>query len=183
MNKIRLTTNLMEKMKTSTGKSLLDLSRKQPVLLVFLRHFGCTFCRQALADLKASKTKIEKRGVKLVFVHMSDNATAKEYFNKYGLKNPIHISDIDCKYYAAFGLAKGKFTQLFGLRTWIRGFSAGVVDGHGLGKQLGDSFQMPGVFTIEDGQVTASYIHEVASDRPDYDQLVSICSAKGERAC
>lgn len=176
MNKINLTSHLMEGMQTNRGEHLLGLSFQQPVLLVFLRHFGCTFCRQALADLKECKQSIEKKGTKLVFVHMSDNETAEEYFAKYEIKNPIHISDEDCKYYAAFGLTKGKFTQLFGLRTWIRGFSAGVVDGHGLGNHLGDSFQMPGVFVIKDGKVMASYIHEVASDRPDYELLVANCT-------
>lgn len=178
MDKINLTTNLMEQMITQRGEALLHLTYQQPILLVFLRHFGCTFCRQALADLKKNKENIEQKGTKLVFVHMSDYATAEEYFNKYKIKSPIHISDPECKYYAAFGLAKGKFTQLFGLRTWIRGFSAGVVDGHGLGNQLGDSFQMPGVFVIRNGEVVASYIHEVASDRPDYDQLVKRCTEK-----
>ena len=33
---------------TETGRSLLDLVDASPVLLVFLRHFSCAFCAQAL---------------------------------------------------------------------------------------------------------------------------------------
>jgi len=35
---------------TQSGERLVELSEMSPVLLVFLRHAGCTFCREALAD-------------------------------------------------------------------------------------------------------------------------------------
>ena len=47
---------------TSTGASLAELSRQQPILVVFLRHAGCTFCREALADLATQRAAIEKTG-------------------------------------------------------------------------------------------------------------------------
>ena len=30
---------------TESGRSLRDLAEEGPVLLVFLRHFGCSYCR------------------------------------------------------------------------------------------------------------------------------------------
>ena len=36
---------------TRGGINILRLSHQQPVMLVFLRHFGCTFCREAMRDL------------------------------------------------------------------------------------------------------------------------------------
>ena len=41
--------------RTQQGSTLLELSKQAPVLLVFLRHTGCTFCREALADLAADE--------------------------------------------------------------------------------------------------------------------------------
>ena len=35
----------------SRATSLLALVEASPVLLVFLRHFGCSFCRQAISDV------------------------------------------------------------------------------------------------------------------------------------
>ena len=166
---------IMQQMETNKGKVLFDISFEHPILLIFLRHFGCTFCRQALKEISELRERIEQKGTKIIFVHMSDKETAKEYFKKYKIDHPIHISDPICRYYAAFGLKKGNLTQLFGLSTWIRGFRAGVIDGHGLGKQLGDSFQMPGVFGIYKGEIKNKYIHKVASDRPDYEQLAEEC--------
>ena len=58
----------------------------------------------------------------------------------------------------------------------MRGFTAGVINGHGVGSQLGDGFQMPGVFIIREGEVREEFIHKLASDRPDYEQLVKCCA-------
>lgn len=166
---------LLQEMMTSDKVNLKDLSFQQPVLLVFLRHFGCTFCREALADISEARKRIEEIGTKLVFVHMASNEIAEDYFDRFNLQGATHISDPECEYYAAFGLVKGNFTQLFGLQTWIRGFSAGVVKGHGIGPQLGDDFQMPGVFVIVNGAIKESFIHKVASERPDYYALAKCC--------
>lgn len=166
---------IMEEMLTNTGASLLSISQSRPVMLVFLRHFGCTFCRAALAEISANLKQLESNGTKVVFVHMSDESTARTYFNRYNLVDPLQIADPECKFYQAFGLVKGNFNQLFGLNSWIRGFSEGIVNGHGIGKQLGDGFQMPGVFLIHNGIVKDQYIHRLASDKPDYIKLSECC--------
>ena len=106
---------------TSAGKTLGELSREKPVLLVFLRHFGCIFCREALKDIAGKRKSFEDRNVNIVLVHMADNETAESYFKKYKLSGITHISDPECKYYATFGLVKGSFNQLFGLKNWLRG--------------------------------------------------------------
>src|SRR5258706_5268938 len=40
---------------TESGASLLALVEASPVLLGFLRHFGCSFCRQAISDVARSE--------------------------------------------------------------------------------------------------------------------------------
>lgn len=167
---------LLKEMQTDRGETLAALTFKQPVLLVFLRHFGCTFCREALAELSEMRSTIENQGTRLVFVHMADQETAERYFDRYDLQNVEHVSDPNCKYYAGFGLTKGNFNQLFGLRSWMRGFSVGVVQGHGIGSQMGDGFQMPGVFVLRDGLVMEQFIHKLSSDRPDYHKMARCCA-------
>ncbi|MEM0993498.1 MAG: peroxiredoxin-like family protein [Bacteroidota bacterium] len=167
--------DIISNMQTQNKETVGHLSSYQPVLLVFLRHFGCTFCREALADIAKRRASIEKNGIKIIFVHMSEHKLAERYFNRYELAGIDHVSDPTCQYYAAFGLTKGNFTQLFGLKSWVRGFQAGVLDGHLIGTQLGDGFQMPGVFVISKGKIQNSFIHKIASDRPDYESLVQCC--------
>ena len=167
--------DVLQKMVSNTGESVHDLSFRHPVLLVFLRHFGCVFCREALVDISQRRVSIEEKGSRIVFVHMAENEVAEKYFQKHGLENIPHVSDPSCSYYAAFGLAKGNFNQLFGLQVWMRGFSAGLLDGYALGQHLGDGFQMPGVFVLLDGQVRERFIHKLSSDRPDYEVLAGCC--------
>ncbi|RME96870.1 MAG: AhpC/TSA family protein [Bacteroidetes bacterium] len=176
MSKLVVDQTILQEMRTNQGNNLWELSQQHPVLLVFLRHFGCTFCREALADIAQKRKDIEASGTQVVFVHMTENKTAERYFSRYELQGVEHISDPECHFYAAFGLVKGTFTQLFGLHSWIRGFQSAVLEGHGVGfRQLGDGFQMPGVFVIHQGEIKDGFIHKLASSRPDYLNLVSRC--------
>ena len=167
---------MLKSMNADNEENLLDLSFQKPVLLVFLRHFGCIFCREALTDIARNRTGLESKGVQIILVHMSDYETAEGYFKDFGLLGIRHISDPACQFYSHFGLTKGNFNQLFGLKSWTRGFSIAVGDGiFPALKQIGDGFQMPGVFLIEKGDVKEQFIHKSAADRPDYSSLIKCC--------
>ena len=156
----------------NTGDNLLDLSMRQPQLVVLLRHAGCTFCREALADLGRKRDEIESKGCGIVLVHLGSNDRSQRFFDKYGLGDVPRISDPRCRLYRQFGLDLGDFQQLFGLRVWIRGFIAGILNGHGIGRLEGNGFQMPGAFVLSCGEFVDGFRHESASDRPDYLGLV-----------
>jgi peroxiredoxin len=168
--------DILEMMKTQNNTSILSISTQKPIMLVFLRHFGCQFCREAMDDLSKLRPKLAGQNTELIFVHMGENEVAEDYFRKYNLTGVQHVSDPNCRFYTAFGLVKGSFTQLFGLQSWIRGFSVQSKYGTEVGKHLGDSFQMPGAFMIFEGELRDSYIHKTASDRPDYNKMVNSCS-------
>jgi hypothetical protein len=168
---------ILQNVKTNNGRGVIDMSLEKPVFLIFLRHFGCIFCREGLAEIADAKKRLFRKGVEIVFFHMSDNKTADEYFEHFDLSDTEHVADPDCTIYQKFGLAKGNFNQLFGLKNWIRGFNATM---HGTSfslKQIGDAFQMPGVFVLCNGEVKGSYIHELASDKPNYETLSKCCEA------
>lgn len=182
MSKKIESTSVLERMVTDSGETVLCLSGKSPLLLVFLRHFGCIFCREALQDLSKLQSEITEKGGDLVFVHMSDKVTAEQYFKKYKLKDPRWVTDPDCAFYEEFGLLKGSFSQLFGFKTWVRGFDSAVIKGNGMSwRQLGDGFQMPGVFLVDDGEVKYSFIHDSVADRPDYLEILSHIENKANK--
>ena len=158
--------------RTNGGRTLQELSRESPVLVVFLRHSGCTFCREALADISERRQAIEANGTRIVLVHMSNDAAASRWMADYGLDDLDRISDPDRKVYRAFDLHRGRAWQLLGPRVWWRGFLAGVVSGHGLGRLDGDGFQMPGAFVLWKGAIVRAFRHRTAADRPDYEELV-----------
>jgi peroxiredoxin len=155
------------------GRSLMQLSQESPVLVVFLRHFGCTFCREALADLSKQRPQIEANGTTIALVHMGTEDEANFMLERYGLSKIHHISDPLRRIYRSFSLRRGSWGQLFGWKVWQRGFQSGILEGHGLGRLQGDGFQMPGAFLVDHGQIVAEYRHSSASDRPDYRQLAA----------
>jgi len=160
------------------GISLAELSQDSPVMLVFLRHLGCVFCKESLQELSAKKDYFIDRNVKLVFVHMGAPDRAVEFFDNYDLGDFDTISDPECTLYEQFGLIKGTFNQLFGLQVMLRGLEASIVKGNSFSlKQIGDGFQMPGIFYLLNGEIVQSFIHKRASDRPDYEEMVNCCTS------
>ncbi len=173
---IDLEDEVLELMITNQGANVFEISKSKNVMLVFLRHFGCQFCRETIDELSALRPEIETKKTEIVFVHMADDATADIYFNRFKIDNVRHVSDPTCNFYAKFGLVKGSFTQLFGLQSWYRGFTLQAKYGNEMGKNLGDSFQMPGIFMVQNGQVVDSFIHKIVSDKPDYLKLADHCN-------
>jgi hypothetical protein len=149
------------------GASLGELSVRQPLMVVFLRHMGCTFCREALSDLAAQRRALESLGVQLAVVHMGAPLAATLMLQKHGLEDVHRFSDPECELYRAFALDRGSPLQLMGPKIWWRGVQS-LWRGHGLGSISGDAFRMPGVFVLVEGEVIAAYRHRSAADRPDY---------------
>ncbi|MEI7775406.1 MAG: SelL-related redox protein [Verrucomicrobiota bacterium] len=164
---------LLAETKDNRGSNLAELSQKHPLLLVCLRHSGCTFCREALTDLSAGRVGIEKNGTKLVLVHMGTVESFAAFTAKYGLSDVSAISDPERRLYRGLGLRRGKLSQLFGWRVWWRGQKS-FFDGHRPGALEGDGTQMPGVFLIQRGRVVRRFIHADAADRPDYAALAQL---------
>lgn len=157
---------------TQHGESLSSLSQNANVLIVFLRHSGCTFCREALADIAKRRSEIESEA-RIVLVHMGveDDAT-QSYFDSYGLGDVHRISDPQCLLYRAYELGRGELRQLFGPSVWWRGFQAAILSRHVVGKLGGDGFQLAGTFLVRDDRIMKGFRHETAADRPDYCELV-----------
>ena len=158
--------------KVADGMTISQLSKSSPLLLVFLRHAGCTFCREALSDIAEQRQAIETNGTRLVLVHMGGEQHAAKYFEHYGLGDVLRVSDPNQALYRAFGLGRGSLLNLFGPKVWLRGFHAAVLKRHGVGRLVGDGSQMPGVFLVFHGEVLRSYRHQSVADRPQYSQFV-----------
>jgi peroxiredoxin len=161
---------------TQSGESLVALSRASPVLLVFLRHAGCMFCREALGDIARARPAIEGTGARITLVHMGDSQAIEKQVEKYGLRGVDRICDREQRLYAAFGLKRGKLGQLFRLRVLLRGFQAALLGGHGIGRLSADITQMPGLFLLDDGGIVRRFRHRTAADRPDY---AALCTGFG----
>ncbi|MEM0983275.1 MAG: SelL-related redox protein [Planctomycetota bacterium] len=160
----------MSEFTDAEGVTLLERTNRSKTLVVFLRHSGCTFCKEALADLKAKRSQIESDGTRIALVSMTPQDQAMAWLDSYGLADVPHFADPERRLYRSFGLIRGTLSQTFGLKSWTRGLAA-TLQGHAVGKLVGDGFQMPGVFLVERGEIIHAYRHESVADRPDYEAI------------
>ncbi len=159
----------IEDLETDRGVSLAELSAERPVFAVLLRHAGCTFHREALADLRLAAPRIADLGAQLTIVHMGEGDNAIESKRAdYDLADTPHVADPQLRLYRELGLPHGKLSQLFGWKELTRGASACLLKGHGVGKLEGDGFQLGGLALIREGRVRWSRALDSASERPDY---------------
>ncbi len=152
----------------SSGETLAEAASEQVVVLVFLRHFGCTFTRQLLRGLELIEQQAGQHKARLVLVHMLQSGKETGYLgDRTGV---ARIADPYCELYRSFGLGKAGFWELFGPRVWLRGIIA-LFRGCGVGHLAGDGLQMPGVFLFHRGNVTAAQPAHSAADLPDLELL------------
>ncbi len=150
------------------GRSLEEASDQQPLVLVFMRHFGCTFTRQLLRGLEQLQKDAEKHGAQLVLIHMLKQGQESQYLGEDATVRSI--SDPKCQLYRAFGLGKGGLFELFGPRVWWLGMKA-IFQGCGVGKLAGNGLQMPGAFVFHHGAIISAQRASTAADLPDLPRL------------
>lgn len=153
--------------RTQSGQTLGELLAGQPVLLVFLRHFGCTFCREAVEDISKKRATIETEGTRLAFVHLGTEEKANSFFTSYGLEDAPRFADPDGQLYEAFGLVRAELRQYLNQESILRMLVAWL-HGHFVGLPAGDIQRMPGAFLVKDGEIRKAFRHKLVSDRPDY---------------
>ncbi len=152
----------------SSGETLAGASESKLLVLVFLRHFGCTFTRQILRGLEGIQKEAHQHGAELVLVHMLQNGKETQYL---GQRSGVsRIADPRCELYRAFGLGKGGFIELFGPQVWWRA-AVSIFKGCGVGHLAGDGLQMPGAFLFHHGKIISAQRAHSSADLPDLPQL------------
>lgn len=160
---------------TESGRSLLDLVDESRVLLVFLRHFSCAFCAQALDRVSQVRTQIEAKGVRPVFAHLGSPERAKPYFDYYHLSDIERISNPEATLYQLpeFALTRTNPFSHFFNPTVVRGWLKGAMFKYGIGMIKEDAEQMPGVFLLKDRKIARAFRHKTIADEPDYVRLAT----------
>jgi hypothetical protein len=160
---------------TESDKNLLALTKASPVLLVFLRHFGCPFCRKAIDDIAGLRGELTTRGVRPVFVHLGPPEVAKPTFDYYGMGDVDRVYDPTASLYkdAAFGLGRKSPMRQILSPSVVWGWLKGDVKKYGTAKPAVDSHQMGGVFFLKDGKVARKFVQRSMGDQPDYLRMVA----------
>lgn len=167
ISSLHLPEDALERRFSNLDASLLTLSRERVVMLLFLRHFGCIFCREALADLGRVRNDLESRDVCVAIAHMHSEVEAAQFLPRFKLENAPRVSDPTRDLFRAFGLRDGSALQIYSPVVLARAVSAAFRGLPG-GPMSPEVRQMPGVFLLRNGRVIAGFVHDRISDRPDY---------------
>ncbi len=139
-------------------------------LLVFLRHSGCTFCRETLAALGSAKKLFSDLNCQIVLIHLSSDQSIFELAVKYQIGDYISVSDPQKTLYQSVGLKRGRFMELLGPREIFLGVK-GLIAGHGIGKVEGDPFQLAGVFLWDGKSMNEIHRAKHAGDLPNFKEI------------
>lgn len=159
---------------TESGANLYDLTSASPVLLIFLRHFGCSFCRRAISDVAGLREEFARRGVRPVFVHLGTPERAKPFFDYYGIGEVERVSDPEAAVYRdpIFALPrKHPVFSLFQPQVW-KGWLKGSIVKHGIGTIKEDGHQMQGIFYFDGSKMVREFRYRTIADEPDYLKLI-----------
>jgi len=151
-----------------------------PILLNFLRHFGCTFCRQSLARLENHRDELAAAGLQVINIAMGEPKHIKRYCGNLA-PNLDCLGRTDDQIYRAYGLREGQLNELANINVaksamgeFLRGNIGGVPSGN--------MRMMPGTFIIDrDGSIAYTYYSEDIADHPSIDELLKAAKNLQER--
>ncbi len=134
---------------TDTEGNKVQLSsiwEQKPVVLIFLRHFGCPFCRAQVAQLRSDYARFIKANAEVVCVAMGPYQAGKAFSILFDLPFPVLVCGDDSSIYGRYGLEKGTFANLFNWNVMVKSFSALR---NGFAAPVGDPKQLPGAFIVD----------------------------------
>ena len=153
-----------------------QLDPTRPTLLVFLRHLGCAFAREAATDVRRAAETADgpsgpKRFPRVVFVHTANRRQGGRFAGR-TWPAATAVSDPGRDLYDAAGLRRGGAMTLFGPRVWpnlLRVAAKGYWPG---GRPVGDVRTLPGVLLVSpDGCVLHKQIASHVGQRFEFNEM------------
>jgi hypothetical protein len=108
----------------------------------------------------------------VVFVHQGTVEQGPLFFDRL-FPDALAIADPDGRLYEAFGVERGGLREMFGPAAFRCGVRA-ALDGHRIGRKIGDPWTLPTVLVIRDGSVVWEHRGEHAGDHPDVASLPAL---------
>jgi hypothetical protein len=140
-------------------------------LLVFLRHFGCMFCRETVSELRAC-SEADPGYPAVLFFFVGSPREGRAFMQRYW-PTARAISDPEKRFYAAFGVDRGSLLQMFGPAVW-RAKRRAEEAGHENGARTGDIWMMPGAFLVRGDRILWAHDPRHAGDHPDFSGLPAL---------
>lgn len=156
--------------------ALAELWHKSPVFLSFIRHFGCIFCREWLAELDHHEADFRAQGLAMVAIAQGKPRHAERYCG--ALAPGVEcLTDESTQPYSAYGLQRGSIGELASFQV-AKATLRALAKGARVGKTIGDPTMMPGMFLIDQqGRIRYAYYSQHAGDHPRIDNILAVARA------
>lgn len=141
-------------------------------LLVFLRHFGCMFCRETISDLR-SASEADADFPRVLFFFQGSATEGRAFLRRYW-PGVCAVADPDLRLYEMFGVRRASLTEALGPAVLIGARSRAKKKGHENGSRMGDIWRMPGVFAVEGDEILWSQKPRHAADHPDFGRIQAL---------
>jgi peroxiredoxin len=122
-----------------------ELWAAETVVLVFVRHFGCLFCRQQIAAIVPLRRRLKSLGAELVVIGHGSPEQARAFRDEQATPFPL-FTDPTRQAYCAVGMRRS-LRSVLTLRVLARSINAGARGFRQTGV-AGDPFQQGGVVVI-----------------------------------
>lgn len=159
--------------------TLRDQLGEAETLLVFLRYFGCIFCREMVADIRAA-AEADPDYPAVLFFYQATPTEGRAFLRRYWPEARA-IADPELAFYADFGVEQGSYLQVLGPRALLSTRRA-KAKGHDFGERSGDPWRLPGVFVVRGEDILWSHRFGHQADHPDFrgvPDLVRAATASG----
>jgi peroxiredoxin len=152
-----------------------DTWADRPVVLTFVRHFGCLFCREQVRELKGELERIHRLGAEVVVVGNGAPNFIAGFRETTGFTGPIYTDPSRATYRAA-SLKRG-WTTFLHPRAVTNALRA-ITRGNAQGSVQGDPAQQGGTLIIAPpGRVLFHHISDTAGDHPELEKLLAVLEA------
>jgi len=147
-------------------------------LLVFLRHFGCVFCRETVAELRAASEAADFPPLLFFF---QGTPTEGRAFLRRDWPTVRAVADPGLRFYEAFGVERTGWTSMLRPDLWAAERRARA-KGFRQGERSGDIWRMPGIFLVRGGRILWAHEFRHAGDLPDFAAVPGLVRTRGQGA-
>jgi peroxiredoxin len=159
--------------------ALSTLWRGAPLVLAFLRYFGCPFCQAHVAQLRRDQLRFAHAGACVALIGQGSAEQARAFSGRHLVPFPLLLDPHRLAFHA-YGLTRASLRQVFSP-------SVGVILARQLdpetrqrGLQGGSFMQTPGTFVIDRaGIVRFTHRSRTIAEAPSIEALLSVIRELG----
>jgi peroxiredoxin len=160
-----------------------DLWRDRPAVVVFVRHWGCTYCRAHAVQIDREREAFEAEGAALAVIGQGMPGQARRFRDSMRIDIPLYV-DRGRRSYDAAGAKVATLDELYSRKTVPRGIWQALRNPRiRQGRTAGHPAQLGGTLLVmPDGSIPYAHLADHAADNaPNAEVLDAVRHAGAER--